>query len=82
MALQFTPELEERIERHLSTGACDSAEALVAEALDLYEANRDALEAELRHRRDEIQSGQVQPVTGTEVMTSLRRRIEQYRASG
>ena len=82
MALQFTPELEERIERHLSAGTHDSAEALVAEALDLFEANREALGAELRQRRDELQSEQVQPVAGTEVMASLRRRIDRYRVSG
>ena len=79
MALQFTPELERRIEHHLTAGRYESAEDLVAEALDLFEANREAVGAELRRRHEDLRSGLVQPVGGTEAMTRLRQRLERYR---
>ena len=79
MALRLTAELEKRIQEQTAAGLYESADELVAEALDLLDAQKLAIQTELERRCDDLASGKVRPIPGSDALTRLRQRIERSR---
>ena len=81
--MELRPDVAQRIQEKVASGAYGSPDEVVNVALDALELEQDALERErqaiheeLDRRYDAIKSGQVEPVHGEEVFTRIRGRLD------
>ena len=74
MEVQFTPDVEKKLNKLASQNGLGSAATLVQDVVEGYFEELAQTREMLNSRYDDLTSGKIQPIDGEEFFESLRRR--------